>query len=149
MTSVVEVSVDIEAAPEQVWKVVADPENLQRWDRHISVVDGVRGELHEGDEYTTELRFMGARARAHMRVLELKPYQYSRVAMDGIVDGTVETWLEPLAATRTRLKHRVQYRLKGGPLGDVAARFVRMMGASAILKHGAQAQKRQVEGSVR
>jgi uncharacterized protein YndB with AHSA1/START domain len=149
MTSVVEVSVDIDAVPEQVWKVVADPENLQRWDRHISVVDGARGELHEGDEYTTELRFMGARARAHMRVLALKPNQYSRVAMDGIVEGTVETWLEPLGTERTRLRHRVQYRFKGGPLGEVAARFVRMMGASAILKHGAQAQKRQAEEPVR
>jgi uncharacterized protein YndB with AHSA1/START domain len=149
MTSVVEVSVDIDAAPELVWKVVADPQNLQRWDRHISVTDGAGGELHEGDEYVTELRFMGARARAHMKVLALKPNQYSKVAMDGVVDGTVETWLEPISASRTRLRHRVQYRFKGGPLGEVAARFVQLMGASAILRHGVQAQKRQAETSVR
>jgi carbon monoxide dehydrogenase subunit G len=148
MTSVVEVSVDIDATPEAVWKVVADPQNLSRWDRHIALVEGARGELHEGDEYTTELRFMGARARAHMKVLALKPHRYSKVAMDGVLDGTVETWLEALDGDRTRLRHRVQYRFRGGPLGELAARGVRMMGGSALLKRGVQAQKRQVEDSV-
>jgi uncharacterized protein YndB with AHSA1/START domain len=149
MTSVVEVSVDIDATPEEVWRVVADPRNLQRWDRHIALIEGARGELHEGDEYTTELRFMGARARAHMKVLALKPHEYSKVAMDGVVDGTVESWMEPLDGDRTRLRHRVSYRFRGGPLGEVAGRAVRMMGAGAILKRGVQAQKRQVEDSVR
>jgi carbon monoxide dehydrogenase subunit G len=149
MTSLVEVSVDIDAPPEQVWKVVADPQNLAQWDRHISVVDGAEGELTEGDEYTTELRFMGARARERMKVLELKRGAYSKVHMTGILDGTVETWVEPLDGDRTRLRHRVRYRFKGGPLGELAARAVRIMGASAMLKHGVQAQKRQVEESVR
>jgi carbon monoxide dehydrogenase subunit G len=148
MTSVVEVSVDIDAVPEDVWKVVADPRNLQRWDRHIALVEGASGELHEGDEYTAELRFLGARARAHMKVLALKPNEYSKVAMDGVVDGTVETWVEPLDGDRSRLRHRVKYRLRGGPLGEVAGRAVRMMGGGSILKRGVQAQKRQVEDSV-
>ena len=149
MTSVVEVSVDVDATPEDVWKVVADPRNLQRWDRHIALVEGAKGELHAGDGYTTELRFMGARARAHMKVIALTPYEYSKVAMDGVVDGVVETWLQPLDGDRTRLRHRVEYRFRGGPLGEVAGRAVRMMGAGTILKRGVQAQKRQVEGSVR
>jgi carbon monoxide dehydrogenase subunit G len=149
MTSVVQVTVDVVATPEQVWKVVADPRNLQRWDRHISLVDGRRGELRQGDEYTAELRFMGARARADMAVLELDPNRYSKVRMSGIVDGTVETWVEPVDGDRTRLRHRVEYTFRGGPLGEVAARAVRMMGGSAILHRGVQAQKRQVEESVR
>lgn len=149
MTSVVEVSVDIDASPVDVWKVVADPQNLHRWDRHIALIEGAHGELHEGDEYTTELRFMGARARAHMKVLALKPNHYSKVAMHGVVDGTVESWMEPLDGDRTRLRHRVEYRFRGGPLGEVAGRAVRMMGAGAILKRGVQAQKRQVEDSIR
>jgi carbon monoxide dehydrogenase subunit G len=148
VTSVVEVSVDIDAPPEDVWKAVADPRNLQKWDRHIALVEGADGELHEGDEYTTELRFLGARARAHMKVLALKPHEYSKVAMDGVVDGTVETWVEPLGDHRTRLRHRVEYRFRGGPLGEVAGRAVQMMGAGAILKRGVRAQKRQVEDSV-
>src|SRR6266516_5944482 len=103
MTSVVEASVDVDAPPERVWKVVADPQNLRRWDHRISVVEGATGELHEGDEYVTELRFMGARARARMKVLKLRRGEYSKVRMSGIVEGTVESWLEPLDGNRTRL----------------------------------------------
>jgi uncharacterized protein YndB with AHSA1/START domain len=149
MTSKVEVAVDIDASPDQVWKVIADPRNFQRWDRHIALVDSAHGELREGDEYTTELRFMGARARAHMKVLALKPNEYSMVRMNGVLDGTVETWLEPLNGDRTRLHHRIEYRFKGGPLGELAARGVRMMGGVSILRRGVQAQKRQVEDSIR
>ena len=149
MTSVAQVSVDIDATPEQVWKVVADPKNLERWDRHISVVEGARGELREDDEYTTELRFMGVRARTKMKVLLLKPNEYSKVRMSGVVDGTVETWIEPIDGDRSRLRHRVEYRFKGGSLGAFAARAVQMMGAGGLLKHGVQEQKRQVEDSVR
>jgi ligand-binding SRPBCC domain-containing protein len=149
MTSVVQVSVDIDATPEQVWKVVSDPSNLERWDRHISMVDGPGRELRKGDRYSTELHFMGARARANMMVLELEPNRYSKVQMAGVVDGTVETWVQHLDGDRTRLRHRVEYRFKGGPLGEVAGRAVRMMGGGALLHRGVQAQKRQVEESVR
>jgi carbon monoxide dehydrogenase subunit G len=149
VTTVAQVSVDIDATPERVWKVVADPQNLERWDRHIAVVEGARGELREGDEYTTELRFLGARARTKMKVLVLKPNEYSKVHMSGVVDGTVETWIEPLDGDRSRLRHRVEYRFKGGPLGELAARAVQVMGAGGLLKHGVQQQKRQVEDSVR
>jgi carbon monoxide dehydrogenase subunit G len=147
MTTVVQTSVDVDATPEQVWRVVADPRNLGRWDRHIARVEGVTGQLHEGDEYTTEVRFLGVRARARLRVMELKPGEYSKVRMAGLVDGTVETWVEPLNEHRSRLRHRVEYRFRGGPLGELAARAVGMMGAGAVLRHGALAQKRQVEGA--
>lgn len=113
------------------------------------MVEGATGTLHEGDEYTAELHFMGARARAHMRVLELRPNEYSKVRMDGIVEGTVESWLEPLDGHRTRLRHRVEYRFRGGPLGEFIARAIRMMGAGAILRKGVQAQKRQAEDAGR
>jgi carbon monoxide dehydrogenase subunit G len=149
MRSVVQASVDIDAPPDLVWKVVADPGNLQRWDRHVAAIDGATAELQQGDEYTTELRFMGARARARMKVEKLEPNRYAKVRMAGVVDGTVETWVEPLDGDRTRLRHRVEYRFRGGPLGELAARAVQMMGAGAILKRGAQAQKRQAESSVR
>ncbi len=36
---------------------------------------------------------------------------------------------------------------RGGPLGDLAARAVRMFGARSLLRRGEQAQKRQAESS--
>jgi uncharacterized membrane protein len=148
MTSVVTVATDVDAPPERVWKVVSDPNNLPSWDRHIVKVEGVRkGGVRQGDEYTTEVKFLGARAHSRQRVIELEPNRYSKVRLDGIVDGVVETWLEPLNGGRTRLKHRVEYRFKGGPLGEVVARGIQMLGAGSLLKRGVEAQKRQAEAS--
>ena len=144
--SVVEVSEVIDAPWEAVWAVVADPRNLPRWDHRISEVNGVpETGLDRGTEYMTAVKFMGATAHTSAKVLELDPGRYSKVELRGLVDGTVETWLEPLNGDRTRLRHRVSFRFKGGPLGELAARAVGVLGARTLLRKGIQAQKRQVE----
>jgi uncharacterized protein YndB with AHSA1/START domain len=144
--SVVEVSEVIDAPPQAVWDVVADPKNLPMWDHHIYEVKGVpKTGLRPGTEYTTGVKFMGARAHASARVLELEPARYSKIELHGMIDGIVETWLEPMDGGRTRLRHRVAYRFKGGPIGEVAARAIRLLGATALLRKGVQAQKEQVE----
>jgi len=148
--SVVEASAVIDAPPEAVWDVVADPNNLPRWDHHISEVEGVpEGGLGLGTEYTTAVKLMGAKAHSSAKVLELEPPRYSKIELRGLLEGVVETWLEPLDGGKTRLRHRVEYRFKGGPIGALAARAVRLLGASSLLRRGIQAQKRQVEGSGR
>ena len=147
--TVVHASVEIAASPADVWAVVADPRNLPRWDRRITGVDGVPNDgLGEGAGYFVTMRFMGARITVPAKVIELRPREYSRIHLGGVVDATVETWLEPLGATRTRLRHRVDYRFRGGPFGGLAARAVKLLGAPVLLRHGAQAQKRQVEESL-
>jgi len=145
--SVVELSVEVDAPPAAVWQVVANPRNLPRWDRRIASVQGVpSGGLREGSEYTTEIKFMGIHTHGTSRVIELRPPEYSKVRVHGLVDGTVETWLEPLdGGGRTRLRHRVEYRFIGGPLGRAAARAVNLFGAPVLLKRGVEAQKRQAE----
>jgi uncharacterized protein YndB with AHSA1/START domain len=144
--SVVQASVDVEAPPERVWEVVADPTNLPRWDHRIEAVEGVpEGGLREGTEYVVTVRLMALRARVKVKVLELRPLEYSKVRMEGLLDGTVQTWLQPLESGDTRLRHRIQYRFKGGPFGRLAARGVKLLGASVLLRRGTQAQKLQVE----
>lgn len=148
--SVIEASEVINAAPEAVWKVVADPNNIPRWDHHAYEVKGVpEAGLGRGSEYTTGVKFMGARAHASAKVLEIEAPRYSKIELRGLVDGIVETWLEPLDSGKTRLRHRIDYRFKGGPIGGLAARAVRLLGASSLLRRGIQAQKRQVEDSGR
>jgi uncharacterized protein YndB with AHSA1/START domain len=145
--TVVDASVDIQAPPEEVWRIVADPHNLPTWDRHIAKVEGIPPDgLRPGTRYTTEVRFMGVRAHSQAKVLEIRPPEYSKIQLSGLLDGVVETWLEALdGGHRTRLRHRIKYRFKGGPLGEVAARAVGMFGAAAVLRRGVLAQKRQVE----
>jgi carbon monoxide dehydrogenase subunit G len=148
--SVVEVSEVIDAPPEAVWEVVANPENLPVWDHHVYEVSGLpETGLDRGTEYRTGIKFMGAKAHASAKVLEIDRGRYSKVELRGLIDGTVETWLEPLDGGKTRLRHRVAYRFKGGPVGRLAARAIQVLGATALLRKGIQAQKRQVESSRR
>ena len=144
--SVIEVAVDIDAPREEVWKVVSDPKNLPRWNRHVVSVEGVPQDgLREGNQYTTHLSFMGVHAKANARVVELRRPEYSKVRLSGVVDGTVETWLDARDRESTRLRHRIDYRFKGGPLGAFAARAVSKMGATRLLRRGAESQKAQAE----
>jgi carbon monoxide dehydrogenase subunit G len=144
--TVVEAETEVEAAPDEVWRVVADPRNLPRWDRRIAAVEGVaEGGLEEGAEYAVVLRFLGVRAWTGVRVLELDPPRHARLALSGVAEGVVETWVDPVGRGRSMLRHRVSYRFLGGPLGELAARAVRLAGAAHLLRRGLLAQKRQVE----
>ena len=138
---------DIDAPLDQVWKVVADPRNLPRWDRHILSVSGVpRGGLEVGSTYTTEIRFMGARAQIQAEVLEIDPPKFSRIRLSGVLDAVVNTRLEPISDQRTKLEHDIEYGFRGGPVGRLAAHALRLTGgANIVLRRGTLAQKRQIE----
>ena len=144
--TVVQTAVDIDAPPDRVWKIVSDPRNLTRWDRRITSVEGVpEGGLREGSTYTTNLRYMGARAKVDAKVLELQPESYAKVRLTGILDATVETWVQPIESQRTRLTQKVDYRFGRGRLARLASSAVKMLGASRQLRQGVVAQKRQAE----
>jgi uncharacterized membrane protein len=145
--TVVRVSVEVEAPPEKVWAVISDPRRLPGWDRHIESVDGVPDSgLSVGTRYTTVVRFMGVRARVRAEVLEWSPPSRTRIKLRGLVDATVDTWIAPIEEGRSLLRHEVDYRFRGGPLGTLAARSLRLVGGATYeLRHGALAQKREIE----
>jgi len=149
--TVVTTSVDIDAPPERVWAVVSDPRNLPMWDRHIEDVIGVPADgVKEGSRYTTVLRLITVHANVPAEVLELDPPRLGRVRLGGLIDAVVTTRIDPLTGGRSRLEHHVNYRFRGGPLGKVAARSLRMIGGAGLaLRHGALAQKRQIEDGLR
>ena len=143
--SVVEASDVVNAPREKVWRVVADPRNLPAWDRRIIRVIGARSQIREGDDYDTEIGFMGVRTRIPVHVEVAEPPEYCRLVLGGILTATVETWLQSLPGGRTRLSHRVEYRFRGGLIGRLAAQTVGMVGAATLLRHGIEAQKEQIE----
>lgn len=144
----VETSVHVAAPPDRVWAVVSDPRNLPRWDRHIVRVEGIpEGGLREGATYTTVLRFMAVRAKVRAEVLAWEPPHRAVVRVSGpMVEATVTTTVEP-AGDASILRHEVEYRFRGGPLGEVAARSLEIVGGAYLaVRHGALAQKRDAEG---
>lgn len=143
----VEFDVVVDAPADAVWEVVGDPRNLPHWDRHIARVDGIPAQgLREGSRYTTEMRFIALRTTIEGLVLEWDPPRRSRIRLSGLVNATVTTTVEPLSGDRSLLEHVVEYRFRGGPLGEIAARsLARVGGAHLALRRGTLAQKREIE----
>jgi uncharacterized protein YndB with AHSA1/START domain len=149
--TLVEFDIVIDAPPEEVWEVISDPRNLPHWDRHIVRVDGVPADgLHVGTHYTTEMRFMAFRSTVAGEVLEWEPPRRSKIRLTGLLDATVTSTVESLAGDRSVLEHVIDYRFRGGPLGEIAARsLARVGGAHLALRHGTLAQKREIEARYR
>lgn len=145
--TVVSVAVEVDAPLERAWEVVSDPRNLPHWDRHVVRVSGVPSTgLHEGARYVVEMRLLAVRAKVQALVLEWDPPRRVSIRLTGVLGATVTSTVEPLGARRSRLEHVVEYRFRGGPLGDLAARSLRRFGgAQYALRHGTLAQKREIE----
>lgn len=136
----------IDASPEEVWAVVADPRNLPRWNPHIQEVVGAPPDgLAKGSSYDTIIRVMGVSSTVHAEVADVDPPRSSEVRLTGPLDAVVRTRLLPTAEGQTILEHEVSYRLKGGPFGELIARALRALGAGSVLRRGTRAQKLQVE----
>jgi uncharacterized membrane protein len=142
-----EFDVVVDAPAEAVWEVISDPRRLPHWERHIVHVDGIPAEgLREGMRYTTEVRFFAFRSTIDGEVLEWDPPHRSRIRLTGLLDATVTSTIEPLPGDRCVLEHHVDYRFRGGPLGELAARsLARVGGAHLALRHGTLGQKRDIE----
>jgi ligand-binding SRPBCC domain-containing protein len=150
LMTVVEASTVVDAPPESVWRVVSDPRNLPQWDRRIGRVRGTpAGPFRTGSEYETEVRFLGVRTRVPVVAEEVEEFEYARLHLGGLLSATVETWLQELPKGRTRLSHRVEYRFRGGLLGEFAAETVGVIGAHTLLRRGIEAQRRQIEDAER
>ncbi len=136
----------VDASPAEVWRIVGDPRNLPRWNKHILAVHEVPPNgLRPGARYSTEMGGFGIRFKVLAEVEELEPPRYSRIRLSGPVDAIVRTWVHPAGRRRARLEHEVDYHIPGGPLGAVIERAVKLFGATGLLKRGLRAQKRQVE----
>jgi uncharacterized protein YndB with AHSA1/START domain len=147
LMTLVRTSVEVDAPIEGVWEVVSDPRNLPRWDSHITSVIGVPEEgLAEGSAYSTDLRLMGLRSKVDAVAEKLEPPVFARIRLSGILDATVTTVLTPLKDGRTRLTQEVDYTFRGGRLGELAGRALRLTGGPRLaLRRGVLAQKRQAE----
>jgi uncharacterized protein YndB with AHSA1/START domain len=145
--SVVRASEIVEASPQEVWEVIADPRNLPRWNQHIKKVKGVPEDgLNQGSRYTTSLRVVGVPFDVHAEVVKMDPPRYAEIRLTGPLEAVVRTWVRPAGKRRSRLEHEVTYRVKRiGPPGRIIDQGLRMIGAGTLLRRGTRAQKRQVE----
>lgn len=144
---VVRASEIIDAPPEEVWEIIADPRNLPRWNSHIKKVTGVPEDgLKPGSRYTASLRIVGVPFDVEAQVVEIDPPKFSEIRLTGPIDAVVRTWVRPVGKGRSRLEHEVTYKVKRiGRAGLVIEEGLRVAGAGRLLRQGTREQKRQVE----
>ena len=147
--TVVEFSVEVDAAPADVWAVASDPWNLPHWDRHIREVRAPREGLSPGALYEVVMGFMSIHTTVRAEVLEWEPPWRTKIQLRGLLEATVMTSIASLPDDRSILRHEIKYRFRG-PLGGFGAASVNAVGgAHMALRRGVLAQKRQIEERAR
>jgi uncharacterized membrane protein len=147
--TVVEFSVEVDAAPADVWAVASDPWNLPHWDRHIREVRAPREGLSPGALYEVIMGFMSIHTTVRAEVLDWEPPWRTKIQLRGLLEATVMTSIASLPDDRSILRHEIKYRFRG-PLGGFGAASVNAVGgAHMALRRGVLAQKRQIEERAR
>ena len=140
-----EASVEVDAAPRRVWRVVSDPRNIPHWERHVVRVDVPDGPLGVGSTYTVDMSFMGVRVRVRGEILDWEPPSRGRIRLRGPLDATILTTVSSLPGGRSVLRHEVTYAFRG-PLGRVVAAALSAVGGAHLgVRRGTLAQKEQIE----
>jgi uncharacterized protein YndB with AHSA1/START domain len=141
-----EFSVEVDATPKHVWKVVSDPRNIPAWERHVVRVEVPQGAAFGlGSTFTVEMSFMGVGARVRGEVIEWEPPSRGRLRLRGPLDATILTTVSSLPRGRSVLRHEVTYTFRGVLGRAVAAGLAAVGGAQLGIKRGTLAQKRQIE----
>ena len=142
-----EFSVEIDAPPRKVWKVVSDPRNIPAWERHVVEVTVHDESFGLGSTYTVRMSFMGVRVSVRGEILAWEPPSHATIRLRGPLEATIETSVASLPRSRSVLRHEVTYRFRG-PLGRVVASGLNALGGAQLgIRSGTLAQKRQIEAN--
>ncbi len=120
------VSIDIDAAPEEVWDLIMDPNRFDQWvtiHRRLGDVSDIP--LKDGSTMDQTLCLRGVNFKVHWRVVELDPPH--RVVFEGRGPARSRAVIrEELAAVDggTRFSYTNEFHPPGWPLGTVASRVV-------------------------
>src|SRR5215211_4451178 len=137
-----ESSVEVDATPRRVWKVVSDPRNIPSWQRHVVGVQvPEEGGFGVGSTYTVDMSFMGVGIKVRGEILEWEPPSRARIRLRGPLDATIVTTVATLPRGRSILRHEVTYTFRGALGSVVAAGLGAVGGAQLGIKWGTLAQK--------
>ena len=84
-----ELSIDLAAPPEAVWRVIADYERDAEWRERVRMTVEPRGEVRLGTTTREDLKMLGEWHHTVAKIREVEPGRYFRFATDdGRVDGS-------------------------------------------------------------
>lgn len=121
-----ESTIELDAAPEEVYRLVMDPSRLEDWvSVHQGLIEAPDGELRQGSCLTQRLKVAGQRFKVRWRVVEDDCPR--RVVWEG--RGPVRTHARVIYELDgrdggTRFSYVNEYELPGGAAGRLAGRAV-------------------------
>ena len=131
----VERSIEIKAAPQDVYDVVMDPRRLEDWVTiHHALDDAPDGQLRKGSHLKQCLRLAGRKVHVDWEVVENDPCE--RVVWEG--RGPMHSHaravyeLEPDGDGGTKFAYTNEYDRPGGPLGRMAGGAVKRVTAKEL-----------------
>jgi acetyl-CoA C-acetyltransferase len=132
----VEREIEIAAAPEEVYDLIADPDRLGEWVTIHQYVDGdAPAELVEGAKMTQCLKLAGRNFKVKWKVVESD--RPNKLVWEGrgpmrskakVVNTLTET------GKGTKFSYLNEYSLPGGPLGNMAGPVVRRVTGGEVDK---------------
>jgi acetyl-CoA C-acetyltransferase len=132
----VERDIEIAAAPEEVYDLIADPDRLGEWVTIHQYVDGdAPAELVEGAKMTQCLKLAGRNFKVKWKVVESD--RPNKLVWEGrgpmrskakVVNTLTET------GKGTKFSYLNEYSLPGGPLGNMAGPVVRRVTGGEVDK---------------
>jgi uncharacterized protein YndB with AHSA1/START domain len=126
MSLAINMSVDIDASPQNVWDVVMDPRRLESWVTMHEKVARAPARLSSGSSFEQTLRLARKSIDVRWTVVEAKEACFAQWRGEGPSGSRarVRYQLEPLDGERTRFGYQTEFELPDGLLGRAAARLV-------------------------
>src|SRR5580704_5501587 len=123
--SAVTASIEIAAAPAEVWKVVMDPDRLGDWVTiHRNLRDSDDGPPRVGYRMDQQIHLRGVSLDVHWRLVECLPAEHAVWEGRGPARSRARTEyrLRPTEDGGTHFDYRNEFRVPLGPLGALASR---------------------------
>lgn len=123
MSRSVREEVVIAATPDQVWDVIMDPTQLEKWvSAHDKVEDDVAaGPVEKGDKFKQRLKLAGKGFKVEWSVTEAERPKVARWVGDGPAGSTARVVYKLTGEDGgTRFNYENQFELPGGAVGKAA-----------------------------
>jgi uncharacterized protein YndB with AHSA1/START domain len=124
LVSLVSTTIQIDAAPQDVWRVIMDPERLGQWVTiHRALDEASDGPPRKGHEMHQTLALRGAHFKVHWKLVACDAPR--RAVWEGKGPARSRARTEYLLSERdggTRFDYHNEFRAPFGPLGALASR---------------------------
>lgn len=145
MTTIIERSIFINAAPEAVAAVANDPVRLPEWFAGVTQVDADGRFPETGGVANVTYKAAGISFKTKFTALEFKNAEKYTIQLEGMLAGSNQ-WIYTPEGDGTSVAFRLEYNMLGGGVGEVVNKLVVERTNEKNVEKSLQNLKKLVEG---